>query len=145
MKYLRFKHIEFLRKINTEEKACNLVWQSRFEGKDFVCPHCKCEGFYQYRSKQKREVRKCKGCDKHIRLRAGNIFESSKVSMLTWVRAILFAMESKRGISALELKRKLGCRSYGTALLKWSIQEQNFTVICRNRLPLIKSSRPLQY
>ena len=134
MQYLRFKHIEFLRKINTEEKACNLVWQSRFGGKNFICPYCRCEGFYQYRCHQKREVRKCKGCDKHVRLRAGNIFESSKVSMLTWMRAILFVMESKRGISALELKRKLGMKSYGTV---WGLL-QKIRVALRDRDKIYK-------
>ena len=51
-------------------------------------------------------------------MRAGTIFQDSKIPMLTWMRAIYFAMQGKRGISALELKRQLGMKSYGTC---WSI------------------------
>ena len=38
--------------------------------------------------------------------------------MLTWCRAIYFVMTSKRGVSALELQRHLGMKSYGTT---WAI------------------------
>lgn len=35
--------------------------------------------------------------------------------MLTWLRAIFFAMQDKRGVSALHLMRLLGLKSYATA------------------------------
>jgi transposase-like protein len=43
------------------------------------------------------------------------MFENSKLPLLTWIRAIHFVMQGKRGVSALELKRLLGMSSYGTA------------------------------
>jgi len=112
MEYLKFKGWEVLRKINTEEKARNFVWKTKFAGKDFVCPDCQGESFWEYRNEP--EIRKCQGCEKHVRLRKGTLFENSKTSILRWVRAIYFVISSKRGMSALELKRLLGMSSYGT-------------------------------
>jgi len=112
MEYTKFKGWEVLRKINTEEKARNFVWQTKYEGKDFVCPGCQSEVFWEYKNEP--EIRKCQACEKHVRLRKGTLFENSKTSMLRWVRAIYFVISSKRGMSALELKRLLGMPSYGT-------------------------------
>lgn len=114
MGYQKFKGFQFFRKINTEEKARNFVWRTRFEGKDFICSHCGNEEFYPTRTLP--EVRKCKSCRKVTRLRVGTIFENSKISMLTWLRAIHLMMQGKRGISALELQERLEIGSYHTAL-----------------------------
>jgi transposase-like protein len=115
-KYERFKEARFFKEIDTEEKARDLVWRSRHEGKPFVCPHCKHEGYWQHQGRP--EIRECTACHRQIRLRAGTMFQDSKTPMLVWVRAIYHVMESKRGISALELKRRLEMKSYGTA---WSM------------------------
>jgi len=116
MKYTHIKADEFFRKINTEEKARNWAWKSRFSGKDFICPDCGSEEYWQH--KKDPEKRECIKCPKQMRLRAGTIFEASKIPMLTWVRAIYFTMASKRGISALELKNQLEMKSYGTT---WTV------------------------
>lgn len=115
-RYERFGLIRFVQEIDTEEKARDWVWRSKFEGKDFRCRHCQSEEFYSHQVRP--EVRTCRGCLKQNRLRAGTIFQNSKIPILTWVRAIYFTMQGKRGISALELKRQLGMKSYGTT---WSI------------------------
>lgn len=115
MSYLRFQGMSFFKQINTEEKARNLVWRSRFSGKEFICPECKHEEFYQLVTRP--EIRKCKSCGHLARLRVGTIFEDSKTSMLKWVRAIYMMMQDKRGVSALELKRRLQFGSYETALV----------------------------
>lgn len=124
MAYQRLNSFEFFKKINSEEKARSLVWQTKFHGKDFVCPCCGSESYFQYISEP--EIRKCKGCAKHVRLRKGTLFENSKISMQKWVWAIFIVMESKRGISALELKRQLGMKSYGTA---WAILQKIRTAL----------------
>lgn len=114
MNYQRFKGMSFFKSFRTEEQVRNFVWKTRFEGKDFVCPHCKSEGYWPYDCEP--EIRKCKGCGAHVRLRKSTMFENSKIPMLTWARAIYFVMSSKRGISALELQRRLELGSYHTAL-----------------------------
>jgi transposase-like protein len=104
---------EFFEKVSTEEAARAMTWKARFSGKEFVCPHCSHEKYYAYRCEP--EIRKCRGCSSHVRLRVGTVFENTKVPMLLWVRAIFLAMQGKRGVSAMELQRQLKMSSYGTA------------------------------
>jgi len=111
MHYESFTSERFFTEITTEEEARNLVWRSRFKGKEFECPHCKHEEFYQHRSRP--EIRECRSCHKQIRVRAGTIFESSKTTLLLWCKALFFVMQGKRGVSAMELQRHLGSKSYG--------------------------------
>ena len=115
MGYKEYSTIGFFRTVRNEKRARDLVWRSKFGGKDFVCPHCQHEAYYQYKSEP--EIRKCRGCHAQVRLRVGTALENSKSKVLTWVRAIFFVMDSKRGISAKELQRKLKV-SYQTA---WSL------------------------
>ena len=113
MAYQQFKGMSFFKKINTEEKARKLIWSAKFAGKDFVCSSCHCETFYQLVSQP--EIRQCKSCRHHERLRVNTMFSNSKLPILTWIRAIYLAMQGKRGLSALELQGRLGIGSYRTA------------------------------
>lgn len=112
MQYKKLTITQFFSQIDSEQKARDLLWQNKFDGKDFVCPHCQGETFYQYKCRP--EVRKCKTCRKQLRVRAGSIFEHSKIPLLIWVRAIFLMMSGKRGVSALEIYRQLNLKSYKT-------------------------------
>jgi hypothetical protein len=116
MIYQEFLTENFFSSISTEEAAVEALWSMKFEGAGFCCSSCGGESFKQYRCNL--EIRKCGACGKHNRLRVGTIFEHSKAGLLNWLRAIYFVMQGKRGISALELKRHLGMKSYGTV---WSM------------------------
>jgi transposase-like protein len=118
MTYDAMKTSEFFTKVKTEEEAQAVAWRAKFGGKEFECPRCKSAEFYGYRT---REIRECRRCHRHVRLRKGTLWESSKLPMLTWVRAIFLMMQDKRGVSALQLKRQLGMPSYGTA---WKLQHK---------------------
>jgi transposase-like protein len=113
MRYLKLTTPEFFEKICSEEAARALLWRSKFDGKDFVCPRCTHEDFYQHNSRP--EIRQCRLCDKQVRLRAGTVFEHTKVSLLLIVRAVFLMTQDKRGVSALQLVRQLRMRSYDTA------------------------------
>ena len=67
------------------------------------------------------EVRTCKGCRRQLRLRAGTIFEASKTPLIFWVKALFYVMQGKRGMSAQELQRHLGLKSYGRV---WSMLQK---------------------
>lgn len=112
MVYEAFLTERFFSEVTTEEAAIAIVWRMKFDGIDFKCRHCGGSEYYQLECRP--DVRQCKGCRTQHRVRAGTIFENSKTSMLIWLRAIYFVMQGKRGISALELARHLGARSYGT-------------------------------
>ena len=114
MTYQRFSRAQFFKTFNTEQKVRDWLWQTRFPS-GFQCPHCKFPDFYQHTSRP--EVRTCRECLKQIRLRAGTLFEHSKLPLRIWLQAIQLLMQGKRGISALELKRVLKIGSYQTAWL----------------------------
>ena len=103
---------EFFEKVKTELSARQMIWKARFNGSNFNCPNCGCVRYYELKTRP--EIRKCAACKRHIRLRAGTIFQDSRLPLLVWVKAIYFVMQGKRGISVMELKRHLGMKSYGT-------------------------------
>lgn len=116
MKYEMFSPERFYAEVSSEEQARAFVWRAKCDGQDFKCPHCKHSEYYQYRTRP--EVRVCRSCLKQVRLRADTIFESSKTSLLLWLKALFYMMEGKRGVSASELQRHLRHKSYGRV---WSM------------------------
>lgn len=116
MMYLKMKFSQLLKELDSEEKARSWIWLAKFEGKEFCCPKCQHEIFYQHKAKP--EIRECRNCHFQIRLRANTIFQHSKISLLIWLKAIGLMAQGKRGISALELQSELNMKSYDTA---WSI------------------------
>ena len=108
MEYKRLELRGIFTIIQTEEDARKWIWQSKYGGKDFICPHCGCERYYELQTRP--GVRKCAGCRKQIRIRTGTIFANSKVPLLTWTYLLGMMMQGKRGISATELKRQLGMK-----------------------------------
>ncbi len=119
MQYESFTSERFFTEITTEADARDLIWRSRFDGVEFRCPDCGCEDFYDLITRP--EVRTCRECRTQTRLRAGTIFDSSKTSLLVWVKALFYVMQGKRGISATELQRHLGLKSYGRV---WGILQK---------------------
>jgi len=112
VKYQRMKFSRILRELDSEEKAREWIWLAKFQGKEFVCPKCNGESFYQHRKSP--EIRECRTCHFEVRIRANTIFQNSKTPMLLWLRAICFVTQGKRGISALELQSELEMKAYGT-------------------------------
>lgn len=112
MIYEVFTSERFFTEVTTEEQARSIIWSAKYDGKDFVCPCCKSELYYQIRTRP--EVRTCKACKVQTRLRSSTIFEYSKVPLLVWVKALFYITQGKRGMSATELKRHLRMKSYGT-------------------------------
>jgi len=112
MRYERMKFCKILSELDSEEKARVWIWLAKFDGKEFICPKCRNENYYQHHKNP--EVRECKKCHFEVRLRADTIFQKSKTPLLIWLKAICFVTQGKRGISALELQADLGMKSYGT-------------------------------
>jgi hypothetical protein len=113
MKYPQMKFCKLLSELDSEEKARAWIWLAKFDGKEFICPKCRNATYYQHRKKA--EVRKCKTCHFAVRLRAGTIFQNSKIPLLIWLKAMSLVTQGKRGVSALELQSDLGMKSYDTA------------------------------
>ena len=76
-----------------------------------ICPHC--GGFDRISKMQGKSTRigayKCYQCRKPFTVKVGTIFESSHVPLRHWLQAMFLLASSKKGISANQLSRTLGC------------------------------------
>ena len=85
-----------------------------------ACPRCQSGAVYQMRDAKSGERNKrflwlCKGCGKQFTVRTGTVFEDSKIPLRHWCYAFWAACASKKGVSALQIKRMTGL-SYKSAL-----------------------------
>src|SRR5215831_17245351 len=94
----------------TEDQARDLLESIRWpEGP--VCPHCKSKQVTRLGGEAHRPgVFKCreKACRKQFTVTVGTIFQGSHISLRDWVYAFNRMCASKKGVSALQLKRELG-------------------------------------
>ncbi len=76
-----------------------------------ICPHC--GGFDRISKMSGKSTRigtyKCYQCRKPFTVKVGTIFESSHVPLRHWLQAMFLLASSKKGISANQLARTLGC------------------------------------
>jgi transposase-like protein len=76
----------------------------------FFCPVCGSRGLAI-----RRELWRCVNCGLETSVRAGTIFQDSKLPLTVWFRAMWHLTSQKNGVSALGLQRVLGLGSYKTA------------------------------
>jgi transposase-like protein len=88
----------------TEELCRTAVARWRWpEG--FVCPKC---GGRQHCMVGPRRLYQCNACRRQTSLTAGTLFDSTKVPLTVWFRAMYLITQTKQGISSIELGRRLG-------------------------------------
>jgi transposase-like protein len=103
----------------------NLRW-----GEHPCCAHCGSVNVYQIRmrdgSGREKHMRwRCRDCSQIYSVRNGTVFEDSRVPLYKWVHAFWAIAASKKGKSALQLKRELQV-TYKTALfmahrIRWAM------------------------
>ena len=101
----------FQARFGTDEQCRDYLFQARWPG-GFRCTGCGHDDAWRHK---KRLIDECVACGKQHSLLAGTIFEQTKTGLSRWFLAIYLVTSSKRGISAMELKRQMGFGSYGTA------------------------------
>lgn len=83
------------------------------------CPHCGDMNVYRMVGKdgarEKHYRWRCRGCKAQFSVRTGTVFEDSRIPMRHWCFGFWRASTSKKGVSALEIKRQTGL-SYKSAL-----------------------------
>lgn len=105
--------IEFHEQFNSEAACLLYVRKQRWGSADgFECP--KCQGIKAWEGKT-REILFCAGCGHQVSITAGTVYHGTRKSLRLWFMAMYLMMSSKQGISAKELKRQLGLKSYQTA------------------------------
>jgi transposase-like protein len=84
------------------------------------CVHCGDTAVFKFMDKatgqrNKRFLWKCNGCKKQYTVRIGTVYEESRIPLRHWVFAFWAMASSKKGVSALQIKRQTGL-SYKSAL-----------------------------
>ena len=105
MMFKEFKSlIEFLDYFKDEETCKEYFETIRFKNGLF-CAHCQNEKVHRFSDGKRFRCYKCK---KDFTLRTGTIFGESKVSFRKWFIAIYLLTTCKKGISSVELAKKVG-------------------------------------
>lgn len=97
------------------EEACRASLERWRWPDGFVCPAC---GGTDHCIVGPRKLYQCNACRRQTSLTAGTIFNSTKVPLTTWFRAMYLITQTKQGISSIELGRRLGT----TQTTAWKIK-----------------------
>jgi transposase-like protein len=103
----------FIKRFGTDEACRDYLFRERWPD-GFRCRAC---GHGEAWALTRRNIYECTACGQQHSLLKDTIFEQTKSGLAKWFLAIYLVTSSKRGISAMELKRQLGLGSYQTA---WS-------------------------
>lgn len=95
-----------------EALAVRMLERLRWGGMPF-CPHCASVTVYKMRDaktgeRNRRFLWRCRDCKKQYTWRIGTVAEESLIPARIWIYAYWRAGTSKKGISALELRRQTG-------------------------------------
>lgn len=105
--------LEFQRMFPDEAACLRYLEQVRWPG-GFVCPH---DGSREepYRFANRPTVLCCRTCRRDVRLTANTVMHRTKLSVEVWFWAAYLVASSTPGVSALEIQKKLGIKTYETA------------------------------
>lgn len=111
----------FLALYGNEDQCFDALFAWRWpEG--FQCPECGCTESCRLTV---RKLQQCNRCHHQTSITAGTIFQSTKLPLATWFLGLYFITQDKKGISALELMRRLGI-SYKAA---WRMKQKLMQVM----------------
>jgi len=76
------------------------------------CPHCKAEKIYRLAN---RELFLCASCEYQFSAIVDTIFHDTHLPLTIWSLATVLLCEAKKGMSACQIQRSLGIKTYKTA------------------------------
>src|ERR1700728_3205680 len=112
--------IEAMPAVCADELAAVEFFEQKIWNGTPTCPHCQSTKVYQMKDfatgqRNKRFLWRCHDCKKQFTVRVGTVLEESRIPLRHWAYAFWRAVTSKKGVSALEIKRQ--CQiSYPAAL-----------------------------
>jgi len=103
-----------------DEKAAVEFMEKQRWGTNPCCPECGSVSVYQMKDSKTGERQanyrwRCHDCKKQYTVRVGTVFEDSRIPLRHWCYGFYRASTSKKGVSALEIKRQTGL-AYKSAL-----------------------------
>lgn len=112
---------EFIAQYGTEAKCYRALYRWRWPH-GFRCPDCGGRARSRFR-RTDTVYYQCRACRHQTTLRAGTLFQSSKLPLRTWMLAIHLLTATKTNLAALELKRHLGVNYKAAWRLKHKIMQ----------------------
>src|SRR5438045_6870258 len=110
----------FRERFGTEEACREALFQMRWR-EGLTCPACGRRGLCALRT---RKVFQCNRCKKQVSLTAGAVFQDTKLPLTAWFSAIYHLAQGKKGISSIELGRRLGVRQPTAWLITESVMRE---------------------
>ncbi len=104
-------------KLYPDEEACRKAWIAWRWPEGFKCPRC---GTAEYCEISDRRLLQCRSCRYQTSLIAGTILQNTKLPMRVWFRAMHLLAQGKKGLSNIELGRRLGVSTNAA----WRIQHK---------------------
>lgn len=124
---------DFEEHFSSEENCYNHLVAIRWPN-GFICPQCGSKEYY-FISTQKRY--ECKNCHRQTSVTAGTVFHKLRQPLRKLFWAVYLIGTDKQGISAKELQRKLGIKSYRTV---WNLMHRIRTIMASSgTFPLTKA------
>ena len=113
-------YFEFTRKFPDENSAIDFIIAVRYKD-GYVCHKCGSVHKGIYHQKYNHRFLYCNNCKSEFSALKGTIFEGTHLDLRMWLYAINLVLVSRKGVSALQLKRELGIGSYQSA---WSMLQK---------------------
>lgn len=99
---------QFQRRFRTERACRDYLFKLRWPD-GFCCPVC---GHAQYYHLPRRSLLECKACGRQTSVTAGTVMHRTRTPLRIWFWAIFLVANDKRGLSALQVSKKLDVSYY---------------------------------
>lgn len=96
---------QFLKDYGTEPQCEQALLEARWPD-GLSCPHYGSNKFCRLSSR--RATFQCNRCKRQLSLLDGTLFQATKLPLTSWLLAVYLLSQTKNGIKALELGRKMG-------------------------------------
>ena len=100
-----------------DEEACRKAWFAWRWPEGFKCPRCAGSKYCEIRGRQ---LLQCRQCRHQTSLIAGTVLQGTKLPMRVWFRAMHLLAQGKKGLSNIELGRRLGISTNAA----WRVQHK---------------------
>jgi transposase-like protein len=101
----------------TEDEARTILENIRWPNGP-VCPHCGSDNATRLEAKSQKfrdGLLQCNACRQQFTVTVGTVMHRSHITLRQWVQAFHSMCSHKKGVSALQLQRNLGLKSYKSA------------------------------
>lgn len=95
-----------------DESKCRSYLESLRWPNGVACPRCKKDKIYRL---PKRDQFLCASCEYQFSVTVDTIFHDTHLPLVTWFLATVLLCEAKKGMSACQIQRSLGIKTYKTA------------------------------